>query len=82
MEYPKIINLLENTSIKLCTNSDIKFENTLLKSSLHYYIDAYILVKGIITIIGAGADAAARHADETKKGIIFKNIHLLLVRVK
>ena len=33
------------------TNSEIKFETTMLKSNLFYYSDAYILVKGTITII-------------------------------
>ena len=35
--------------------------------------DACILVKGKITITGAGADAAARQADERDKGVAFKN---------
>ena len=43
-------------------NSQIKFKTTMLKSSLRDYSDAYILVKGIITIAGAGSDAAARQA--------------------
>ena len=37
------------------------------------YADAYILVKGTITITGAGDDAAARRADERNKGVIFTN---------
>ena len=37
------------------------------------YSDAYILVKGKITITGAGDDAAARQADEKDKGVAFKN---------
>ena len=45
----------------------------MLKSSLCDYSDAYILVKGRITITGAGADAAARGADEKDKVIAFKN---------
>ena len=45
----------------------------MLKSSLCDYGDAYILVKGIITIAGAGDDAAARQADERDKGGAFKN---------
>ena len=45
----------------------------MLKSSLCDYSDAYILVKGKITITGAGADAAARQADERNKGVAFKN---------
>ena len=54
-------------------NSQIKFKTTMLKSSLCDYSDAYILVKGKITITGAGADAAARQADERDKGVAFKN---------
>ena len=45
----------------------------MLKSSLCDYNDAYSLVKGRITIIGAGADAVARQADERDKGVAFKN---------
>ena len=45
----------------------------MLKSSLCDYSDAYILVKGKITITGEGDDANARHADKRKKGVAFKN---------
>ena len=45
----------------------------MLKSSLCDYCDAYILVKGKITITGSGDDAAARQADERDKGVTFKN---------
>ena len=41
----------------------------MLKSSLCDYSDAYILVKGRITITGAGDDSAARRADEGNKGV-------------
>ena len=54
-------------------NSQIKFKTTMLKSSLCDYSDAYILVKGMITINGRGADVAARQADERNKGVSFKN---------
>ena len=54
-------------------NSQIKFKPTMLKSSLCDYSDAYILVKGTITINGRRADAAARQADEREKGVAFKN---------
>ena len=54
-------------------NSQIKFKTTMLKSSLCDYSDAYILVKGTITINGKGADDAARQADERDKGVSFKN---------
>ena len=55
------------------TNADIKFKTTMLKSDLCDYADAYIFVKGTITITGAGDDAAARQLDERNKGVIFKN---------
>ena len=54
-------------------NSQIKFKTTMLKSSLCDYSDANIFVKGMITINGIGADAAARRADEREKRVAFKN---------
>ena len=54
-------------------NSQIKFKTAMLKSSLCDYSDAYILVKGTITIHERGADVAARQADERNKGVSFKN---------
>ena len=45
----------------------------MLKSSLCDYNDAYIFVKGKITITGRGADAAVRQANERDKGVEFKN---------
>ena len=45
----------------------------MLRSNLCDYADSYILVKGTITITGAGDDAAARQADERNKGVTFKN---------
>ena len=45
----------------------------MLKSSLCDYGDAYILVKGKITITGVGDDAGTRQKDERNKGVIFKN---------
>ena len=45
----------------------------MLRSNLCDYADSYILVKGTITITGAGYDAAARRADERNKGVTFKN---------
>ena len=54
-------------------NSQIKFRTTMLKSSLCDYSDAYILVKGKITITGGGDGAAAIQADERDKDVAFKN---------
>ena len=52
--------------------SNINFKTTMVRSNLCDYADAYILVKGTITITGAGDDAAAREADERNKGVTFK----------
>ena len=64
----------------------LDFKTTMLKSSLCDYSDAYIFVKGRITITGESGlepdpDApgtaaqllAARQGDERNKGVIFKN---------
>ena len=56
-----------------CTSNDIKFKTSMLRSNLCDYSDAYILVKGTITITGAGDDDAAKRLDERNKGVIFKN---------
>ena len=52
-------------------NGQIKFKTTMLKSSLCDYSDAYILVKGTVTVNNtAAADA---DANNTNKKVIFKN---------
>ena len=53
-------------------NSQIKFKTKMLKSSLCDYSDAYIIVKGTITVINTAADGAA--ANNTNKKVIFKTI--------
>ena len=55
------------------TGNNITFQTTMLRSNLFGYADAYVLVKGTITITGAGADNAGRQADERNKGVTFKN---------
>ena len=52
-------------------NSQIKFKTTMLKSSLCDYSDAYILVKGTISVNNTAAQGAA--ASNTNKKVIFKN---------
>ena len=56
----------------------------MLKPSPCDYSDAYILVKGRITITAAGDDAAARQANERYKGVKFETIvhHLRTELVK
>ena len=89
MEYQKIVNLLNDDKsnqpskfraknwVEINDESrgtyNVMFKTAMLKSSLCDYSDAYILVKGTITITGAGDDAAARQADERDKGVVFKN---------
>ena len=51
-------------------NSQIKFKITMLKSSLCDYSDAYILVKGTVTVNNTAAAAAVNNAN---KKVIFKN---------
>ena len=48
----------------------VKFKTTMLKSSLCDYGDAYILVKGIITVVDTSAAGAA--TNNTNKKVIFK----------
>ena len=52
-------------------NSQIKFKTTMLKSSLCDYSDAYVLVKGTISVNNTAAQGAA--ANNTNKKVIFKN---------
>ena len=52
-------------------NSQIKFKTTMLKSSLCDYSDAYILVKGTISVNSTSADGAA--ANNNNRKVIFKN---------
>ena len=56
MEYQKIMNLLDNASM--------------LKSSSYDYSDAYIFVKGTITVNNTGTDAVPNKRN--KKGNIRK----------
>ena len=53
------------------TNSQIKFKTKMLKTGLCDYSDAYILVKGNITVNNTAAIGAA--ANNTNKKVIFKN---------
>ena len=53
----------------------------MLKFNLCDYSDAYILVKGKITITGAGDYTAARQANERDKGVAFKNCAPFINRI-
>ena len=52
-------------------NKQIKFKTSMLRSSLCDYSDAYILVKGNITVNNTAA--AGADANNTNKKVIFKN---------
>ena len=87
MEYQKKANLIDDTSNQPSkfrarnwveindesrgAYSQIKFKTTMLKSSLCDYSDAYILVKGTISVNNTAADGAAANNDNRK--VIFKN---------
>ena len=78
MEYQKIINLLDNwveindeLRGKYNTNSQIRFKTSMLRSSLCDYSDAYILVRGTITVANTAAAGAA--ANNANKKVIVKN---------
>ena len=61
-------------------NSQIKFKTTMLKSNLCDYLDAYILVKGTITITGAKLmQQLDKQMKEIKKWYLKIVLHLLIV---
>ena len=62
---------MNDESRRTYTSNDNKFKTTMLRSNLGDYADANILVKGTITITGAGNYDAAKHLDERNKGAIF-----------
>ena len=55
------------------TSNDIRCKTTVLRCSSCDYADAYILVKGTMTITCTGNDDAKKQADERGKGVTFKN---------
>ena len=71
----RTINWLEinNESRGTYTGNNIKFKTAMLGFNLWDYADAYTLVKGTITITGAGNNDIARQVDEIDKGVTFKN---------
>ena len=86
MEYQKIISVLDNTSSRFKTKnsvqikneshgvystaSQIKFKTAMLRSSLRDFSQAYILVKGTITVPNTTKTAAPNNRN---KKVIFRN---------
>ena len=54
------------------SNKLIRFKTTMLRSSLYKYSDAYILVKGNVTVNNIAAEGVA--STNTNKKVIFKNL--------
>ena len=63
------IEINDQSRGKYNTNRDFRFKTTMPNSSLCDYSDAYILVKGRITITVAEDDVADRQADERNVNI-------------
>ena len=64
---------INDESREIYTSNNIRFKTTMLRSNLCDYADAYILVKGNITITGAGNNDAIKRADERGRGVTYKN---------
>ena len=52
-------------------SSNIRFKTSLIRSNLRDYSDAYILVKGTITV--PNTEAAGAAVNNTNRKVIFKN---------
>ena len=62
-EYVRINSLLNTYN----ENKSIRFKTPMLRSSLCDYSDAYILVKGTITVTAPGANNGANNIRDKKK---------------
>ena len=70
------VEINDESREKYDVNSQIKLKTTMLKSSLCDYSDAYIHIKGTVTVNNtAAADA---DANNTNKKVIFKIVFRLL----
>ena len=65
------IEINDDVSGVYSPNKQTRFKTAVLKSSLCDYSDAYILVKGTISVNNTAGVGAA--ADNTNKKVIFKN---------
>ena len=69
-EYVRINSLLNTYN----ENKSIRFKTPMLRSTLCDYSDAYILVKGTITVTAAGANNGANNIrDKRNRPLILKN---------
>ena len=65
------VEIIDNSRGTYNTNSQIRLKTSMLRSRLCDYSDAYILVKGAITVVNTAAARAAKN--NVDKKIIFKN---------
>ena len=72
MSWRRLLKTKTKDVFKMSSSRQV-LAGTMLKSSLCYYNDACILVKGRTRITWAGCNAAARKVDERNKGVIFEN---------
>ena len=64
------VEINDNKRGRHSTNSQVKFKTLMLKSLLRDYSDAYILVKGTITVARVPAPSAP---DNVGKEVVFRN---------
>ena len=67
----KWVKTIDESRLTYAVNKQTKFKILMLRSSFCDYSDAYILVKGNISVNNTAADGAA--ANNTNKKVIFKN---------
>ena len=67
-EYVKVNSLLNTYNV----NKSIRFKTQMLRSNLCDYSDAYILVKGTITVTAPGANNGANDIRDKRKTINIK----------
>ena len=69
-EYVRVNSLLDTYN----ENKSIRFKTPMLRSSLCDYSDAYILVKGTVTVAAPGANNGANNIrDKKNRPLILKN---------
>ena len=69
-EYVKVNSLLNTYN----ENKSIRFKTPMLRSNLCDYSDAYIIVKGTITVTAPGANNGANNIrDQRNRPVILKN---------
>ena len=69
----KWVQIIDQSKGEYSTGSQIKFKTAMVGLSLCDYSDAYILLKGFITVFGQGSDVAAVATDINNKQVVFKN---------